>query len=199
MLLFFLNIYLCLYLLIYLYLFSLLLLVVVVFCFMQEIQLDKCLVPNTRVTVKMDNYTGIKKLQGKVVAPSEPREKLGLYWGYTVRLARNLGAVITECPFEDGYDLTIGTSERGESVDSLDMLPFRHLLVVFGGLHGLEASLEADPNLDEEDPGLLFHHYINSCPGQGSRTIRTEEAILITMSSLRPKIAAATKTVDRKL
>lgn len=51
---------------------------------------------------------------------------------------------------------------------------FRHALVVFGGLHGLEASLEADPNLDEDDPSLLFQYYINSCPNQGSRTIRTE-------------------------
>ena len=62
------------------------------------------------------------------------------------------------------------------------------MLVVFGGLHGLEASLDADPDLDADDPSLLFDHYLNSCPTQGSRTIRTEEAILITMSSLRPKI-----------
>jgi hypothetical protein len=66
-----------------------------------------------------------KKRIGKVVSPSEPREMLGLYWGYTVRLAKNLGEVFTCCPYEDGYDLTIGTSERGESVDALDLPPFK--------------------------------------------------------------------------
>lgn len=62
------------------------------------------------------------------------------------------------------------------------------MLVVFGGLKGLEASLESDESLEVSDPSILFHHYINTCPGQGSRTIRTEEAILITMSALRPVI-----------
>ena len=45
---------------------------------------------------------------------------------------------------------------------------------MFGGLEGLESSLDADPSLQVEDPSLLFDHYINVCPGQGSRTIRTE-------------------------
>ena len=69
---------------------------------------------------------------------------------------------------------------------------FRHLLVVFGGLKGLETSLESDENLPGNDPSLVFDHYINTCPGQGSGTIRTEEAILVTMSALRPIIAKAT-------
>lgn len=63
---------------------------------------------------------------------------------------------------------------------------------MFGGLKGLEASLESDESLNVSDPELLFHHYINTCPGQGSRTIRTEEAILVTMSALRPAIEKAT-------
>lgn len=50
----------------------------------------------------------------------------------------------------------------------------RHLLVVFGGLQGLEASVDADQNLDVTDPSVLFDFYLNTCPDQGSRTIRTE-------------------------
>lgn len=157
----------------------------------KEIQLDKYITPGVRVTVKMDKNTGNKKRTGQVVSPNAPREQLGLYWGYQVRLARSLGQVITECPYDDGYDLTIGTSERGDPVDSVQLPHFKHVLVVFGGVHGLEASLDADPNLNEDDPSLLFHHYLNTCPSQGSRTIRTEEAILITMSLLRPKISEA--------
>lgn len=73
---------------------------------------------------------------------------------------------------------------------------FRHLLVVFGGLKGLETSLESDENLQANDPSLVFDHYVNTCPGQGSGTIRTEEAILVTMSALRPIIAKATHWIS---
>uniref|UniRef100_A0A8C4TCI8 28S rRNA (uridine-N(3))-methyltransferase n=1 Tax=Erpetoichthys calabaricus TaxID=27687 RepID=A0A8C4TCI8_ERPCA len=103
----------------------------------------------------------------------------------------NSGMVLAECPYKEGYDLTIGTSERGSSVDDVCLSPFRHLLVVFGGLNGLEASVDADEKLDITDPRVLFDLYLNTCPGQGSRTIRTEEAILVSLSGLRPKINRA--------
>jgi predicted SPOUT superfamily RNA methylase MTH1 len=35
----------------------------------------------------------------EVVPPEEPREKAGLYWGYTVRHTSCLSAVFTNCPF----------------------------------------------------------------------------------------------------
>lgn len=54
------------------------------------------------------------------------------------------------------------------------MLSPRHALVVFGGLQGLEAGVDADANLEVTDPSLLFDFYLNTCPSQGSRTIRTE-------------------------
>lgn len=46
--------------------------------------------------------------------------------------------------------------------------------MVFGGLAGLEASVDSDTNLDISDPSSLFNLYLNTCPMQGSRTIRTE-------------------------
>uniref|UniRef100_A0A8C1XUF0 SPOUT domain containing methyltransferase 1 n=1 Tax=Cyprinus carpio TaxID=7962 RepID=A0A8C1XUF0_CYPCA len=131
-----------------------------------------------------------KVYKGVVVAPHIPRTEAGLYWGYSVRLASCLSAVFTECPYKDGYDLTVGTSERGNSADHITLPPFKHMLVVFGGLQGLEASVDADENLNVADPGVLFDLYLNTCPGQGSRTIRTEEAILISLSGLRQKISA---------
>lgn len=48
------------------------------------------------------------------------------------------------------------------------------MLVVFGGLQGLEASVDTDENLSVTEPSVLFDLYLNTCPGQGSRTIRTE-------------------------
>ena len=88
-----------------------------------------------------------------------------------------------------GYDLTIGTSERGQNIDKVESLPeFKHLLIVFGGVKGLEAALQADTKLEADDPEPLFDLYLNTCPDQGSRTIRSEEAVLISLSTLRPKI-----------
>ena len=46
--------------------------------------------------------------------------------------------------------------------------------MVFGGLQGLEAGVDADPNLEVAEPSVLFDLYVNTCPNQGSRTIRTE-------------------------
>ncbi len=36
-----------------------------------------------------------------------------------------VGAVFTECPYKDGYDLTIGTSEKGKNADHVTLSPFK--------------------------------------------------------------------------
>ena len=43
----------------------------------------------------------------------------------------------------------------------------------------------------EDDVPSLFDHYLNLCPGQGSRTIRTEEALLVGLAALKPSIERA--------
>ncbi|KAJ6654639.1 hypothetical protein lerEdw1_006792 [Lerista edwardsae] len=180
----------------------------------KEVQIDRQLEAGLRVTVRLDekqNPEGTvckwrysadpptslpdsKTQKGTVVSSHHPRTVSGLYWGYSVRLASCLSAVFAESPFKEGYDLSVGTSERGTSVDQATFPPaFSHALIVFGGLQGLEAGVDADPNLEVTDPSTLFDLYINTCPGQGSRTIRTEEAILISLSALRPKIDEAVK------
>lgn len=63
---------------------------------------------------------------------------------------------------------------------------FSRILLVFGGLDGLEAAVEADESIECSKPEDLFKHYINVVPGQGSRTIRTEEAVLITLAAMKP-------------
>lgn len=59
------------------------------------------------------------------MSPSAPRTECGLYWGYNVRVAPSFGAVFTQSPYTDGYDVTIGTSESGTSVDELELPNFR--------------------------------------------------------------------------
>ncbi|KAM3874012.1 putative methyltransferase C9orf114 homolog [Diretmus argenteus] len=164
----------------------------------KEVQIDKQLQSGLRVTVHLNKSQNNenKRYKGVVVAPHVPRTEGGLYWGYSVRLASCLSDVFTEGPYKDGYDLTVGTSERGNNIDQATLKPFKHLLVVFGGLQGLEASVDTDEKLDVTDPSVLFDLYLNTCPSQGSRTIRTEEAILISMAGLRQKITAAFSDVS---
>nr|CAD7399159.1 unnamed protein product [Timema poppensis] len=163
----------------------------------KDITVDKALTPGIRVTVKMQpNNKGTKKIRGTVVAPTAPRTETGIYWGYNVRLALTLGNVFCQSPYPGGYDLTIGTSDKGRNVDELpaqSLSDCSHALVVFGGLSGLEAALENDEKLMVDDPSFLFDHYLNTCPNQGSRTIRTEEAILISMAALRSKLGTVSE------
>ena len=51
----------------------------------------------------------------------------------------------------------------------------------------MEEVVENDESLDvaPEDVSNLFDAYVNVCPDQGSRTIRTEEAVLVGMASLQ--------------
>lgn len=163
---------------------------------------------NTRVTIKFDpprapeEFHSTKRVDGvkaEAVAPGAPREEMGYYWGYSVRTAGSLSAVLTECEFEGGYDVTIGTSERGKPLRDVVganapernkkvLKGYNHLLLIFGGVGGLEVAVKNDEELDKmgvKSPEGLFDFWIDLCPGQGSRTIRTEEAIWLGLMGLR--------------
>merc|ERR1712232_176679 len=131
-----------------------------------------------------EHYWGIP------VEPSEPTTRLGLYWGYQSRIAQSLRAVFDECPHEGGYDMSIGTSERGESLGVSRLPKYSHLLIAFGGVGGFEEALgdSLSGYAAGTDPASLFTRYINICPEQTSRTIRTEEAVLITLAALSPHL-----------
>lgn len=163
---------------------------------LKDVTVDRALSPGLRVTVKMlPNKESTKKIYGQIVPPATPTIETGAYWGYSVRVANSISQVISQSPYKEGYDLMIGTSDKGVIVDELrsEELPkFDHALIVFGGLHGLEQAMESDPLQVSDDPQVLFDYYVNSCPSQGSRTIRTEEAILITLAELRTKFIPKT-------
>ena len=62
---------------------------------------------------------------------------------------------------------------------------------MFGGVAGIEECVDADESmaLSGEDSKKLFDVWVNVCPYQGSRTIRSEEAVFITLARLSPYIA----------
>ncbi|KAE8706197.1 OB-fold-like, putative isoform 2 [Hibiscus syriacus] len=128
-----------------------------------------------------------------VVSSSKPREDTGMYWGYKVRYASNISSVFSDCPYKGGYDHLIGTSEHGLVVNSsqLNLPNFRHLLIAFGGLAGLEKCVDEDYKLKEKNVRDIFDLYLNTCPHQGSRTIRTEEALLISLQYFQEPITRA--------
>jgi predicted SPOUT superfamily RNA methylase MTH1 len=182
---------------------------------------DADIPPHTRVTIKFPDEDApsnfpFKFRQGEItestppqiwgsaVDPAAPREEDGYYWGYSTRRASSLSKLFTECPFEEGYDISIGTSERGTDLadvldkDAANPLPrsVTHVLIVFGGVSGLEVAANADRELVDKGIGGsnvsdLFDYYVNICPGQGSRTIRTEEAVMIALGQLRSWIRSS--------
>ncbi|XP_043696945.1 putative methyltransferase C9orf114 [Telopea speciosissima] len=165
----------------------------------KNVVIDQVIDPGIRVTVAMGSNRHLEQDYYKVVKSSEPRE-MGFYWGYKVRYASNITSVFKQCPYEGGYDHTIGTSEHGLIVNSSELtLPkFRHLLIAFGGLAGLEESIEEDSKLMGKDVHQVFHSYLNTCPHQGSRTIRTEEAIFISLQYFQEPINRAAQRFEHQ-
>lgn len=165
------------------------------------VTIKKKLPPKTRVTLSFmpgakeaNASCACEKILADAVHPNEPRESGGYYWGFQVRKAESLSEVFTECKFDDGYDITIGTSERGVSLESLysenslQIESFMHMLVVFGGVGGLEVAIENDEELQRlgvVEVKEVFDRWVNICTGQGSRTIRTEEALWIGLTGLK--------------
>ncbi|KAF7514629.1 hypothetical protein G7054_g15146 [Neopestalotiopsis clavispora] len=159
-----------------------------------RVTIDDDIPANHRVTLKFDPKDPSR---ADAVHPALPRTEGGLYWGYSIRRCNTLASIFEECPYEDGYDLSIGTSERGSPMSDTfgpkrrETLKFNHLILIFGGPRGLEYAAENDPALQEM--GIirgktkeLFDHWVNILPGQGSRTIRTGEALFIGLAALRP-------------
>lgn len=180
------------------------------------VDVDQAYPAGQRVTIDLlmsgPNYSNApgKYLFGQVVTRDAPRVMGGTYWGYRVRTARALSEVFANSIVAPrGYDLTVGTSERGTPISlsgrpsrSFALPEFNNLLIVFGGVHGLERSVHGDVKLAEigisdrsddggSNVGDLFDFYLNTCPQQGSRTIRTEEAILLSLAALQPFLNAS--------
>ncbi|KAK0733746.1 putative RNA methyltransferase [Lasiosphaeria miniovina] len=153
------------------------------------VTISETIEPRTRLTLKMvDDGTP------EPVHPTAPRTEVGYFWGYTVRKATSLSDVFTQSPYEDGYDLSIGTSERGlplsRAFPEHKEFNFNHMIIVFGGPRGLEFAAMNDGELGElgivgPRTKELFDHWVNVLPNQGSRGIRTDEAMLIALTGLR--------------
>jgi len=167
----------------------------------KDVEVNMALDAGVRVTVKIEDYEA-KNIKGVVVSPTEPTRTDGTFWGYQVRVASSITKIFSECPYEGGYDLKMGTSERGSvTVDDKNFaLPkFSHGLIVFGGVSGIEECVDADDEcvISGEDSHTLFDMWLNVCPLQASRTIRTEEAVLLSLAGLRGHFRNNTERIEK--
>ncbi len=171
------------------------------YCFIENTLPEK-----TRVTIKLDkeaealherselnidNGNTNKQYNGKVVSSFEPKKK-GLYWGYLVRVAETFEDIFENSIFNnEKYDLTIGTSLKGKDSIKINFPEeYKHCLIVFNGIQDIENAIENDENskIKSSEMNKIFNFIINPCPNQGSKTIRTEEAMMISLSILQYKL-----------
>ena len=131
-----------------------------------------------RVTIELVQTS--PQLKGELVEPT----RLPIYWGFRVtRTNLTLGRLIRS----RSQDLTISTSRRGKGVrEVLSELTLRwkssqRPLVIFG------SPSEGVPEIlakEGTDLTKIADFNLNMIPSQGVETVRTEEAILATMSIL---------------
>ena len=159
----------------------------------KDCKINTMLEEKTRVTVKLNEKKFDQRLKyytGEAVSMNEPKES-GLYWGYVVRVAETFKEIFDNSYFEGGYDFVVGTSDKGENYQTADFSEykkFNHCLMFFGGLQGIEGMLESDEHFKSNDAKSIFNVYLNTCMNQGLRTIRTEEAIMISLAVVKPKL-----------
>lgn len=124
------------------------------------------------MTVKLNETKfddNLKFYSGKVVSSEEPYQQEGKYWGYKVRVAQTLESIFTESIYDEPYDMKLGTSDKAQEVDFADFTPwrnFKHALVFFGGLEGIEGIIEQEEHSKrkEQEVEQLFDLYLNTCP-----------------------------------
>jgi predicted SPOUT superfamily RNA methylase MTH1 len=146
--------------------------------FRATVQVPSKLTLLERVTIRLIRTS--PQLQGEPVEPT----RLPIYWGFRVtRTNLTLGRLIRS----RSQDLTISTSRRGRVVrDVLNDLSVRwkssqRPMVVFGSPSEGVLEILAKEGIDL---GRIVDFNLNMIANQGVETVRTEEAVLATMSIL---------------
>jgi len=139
---------------------------------------DKKLPVNKRITVTV---TQVGNHQRLVVAN---HANIKDYWGYTVTTAKGSFGQITK---SHQYDLVIATSKLGVPLQQVEKelsekwKQANTILIGFGApSRGLQEIVSKEKlSLDK-----IADYTLNTIPNQGTETVRTEEAIYITLALL---------------
>jgi hypothetical protein len=130
-----------------------------------------------RLTVKL----GEKLDEGRVAVTRVTREHVDEYWGFEVSHAKSLADALKDSKF----DYVIGTSRYGknlyEAVRGVESSNPMRVAVAFGGPYTGLLEICERQGIDAKE---LFDVVINTIPHQGTATVRTEEALVITLGLL---------------
>lgn len=145
---------------------------------------EKALKKGERISVRIcsrspSSITNASKYSSKLVN----KKDIPLYWGYEVRTAKSLHDALTEI---DG--LRIATSVKGQPLDMKLLSEIGEkaqqrdkVSVAFGSpSKGLDAILLDEGHKLEDHSSYV----VNAVPDQGAATVRTEEAVFITLGLL---------------
>lgn len=130
-----------------------------------------------RLTVKLEE----KLDKNHITVTPVARKQIDEYWGYGVSLTKNLADALKYSK----ADYLIGTSRHGknlyEAVRGIESSNPMGVAVAFGGPYtGLFEICERQ-GVDAKE---LFDIAINTIPQQGTATVRTEEALAVTLGLL---------------
>ena len=140
---------------------------------------NKRLPANSRVTVR------VKRVKKILEAEATTRDQVGKYWGYRVtKTDSTLGKLLRRRSF----DLVIATSRYGKTIQDIsnDLMmrwkTSKRILVAFGApVRGLYEIIKQEKlDLDE-----ISDFVVNTFPYQEVQTVRTEEAVPVTLAILR--------------
>lgn len=141
-----------------------------------DIGMDKLAFCKEQLTVKKIFNFKITKIAKKevIVTPDKPD---GIYWGYNVissnKSLKNSLKLIKP-------DFVVETTRYGDYIDSifdelkLKVDEFKNIAILFGGPY---SSIPEDVS-----SGNWEHIKLNTVPNQGTETVRTEEAVVATLS-----------------
>ncbi|CAI5444574.1 unnamed protein product [Caenorhabditis angaria] len=163
----------------------------------KEFEIDEVcpLPPGTRVTVEIKNleFGAEQKLwRGRIASSQEVLKETGIYWGYNVRLVPGLQEVL-EGKNGKKYDLIAGVSQRGKLASQMDVciLNKPKILLVFGGVAGVDAAVESEELAEWRRAEDAFDCLIRTtAQPNGSRSERVEENVLAVLAQVQMSLQA---------
>lgn len=146
-------------------------------------------IPNARLSIGKRVTVKVTKVDKRVEAELAKREEIPEYWGYTVTAEKlPFGKIVKT----RGFDLTIATSKYGAQFANVcEVVAERWkkagtILVAFGApTQGLYEIVEQE-DLDLQE---IVDFIVNTIPMQGTETVRTEEALTVSLAVLNMQLA----------